>query len=174
MYSTTYVDYCVILCETHDSMTTACDTYMTVIHCLHYRYGNSHVVRYLVTDAHCDPNVKDNEGWTPLHNACKWVPGIHDLYIHVHVSGGAHVCYQTDYTHVQYSRCNIIMILDNIQMYMYIYTVSVHIQNITLPLEQSWATICTFVSLNNYCCCIGDVSSVCENNMKHIKTCLVS
>ena len=33
--------------------------------------GHLNVVRYLVTEAHCDPNVKDNAGWTPLHYACQ-------------------------------------------------------------------------------------------------------
>ena len=32
--------------------------------------GHLNVVRYLVTEAHCDPNVKTNNGWTPLHHAC--------------------------------------------------------------------------------------------------------
>ena len=33
--------------------------------------GHLDVVRYLVTEAHCDPNVKDNDGLTPLHYACR-------------------------------------------------------------------------------------------------------
>ena len=35
------------------------------------RTGRLNVVRYLVTEAHCDPNVKNNSGWTPLHYACQ-------------------------------------------------------------------------------------------------------
>ena len=38
---------------------------------LHSRYRHLNVVRYLVTEAHCDPNVKNNSGWTPLHYACR-------------------------------------------------------------------------------------------------------
>ena len=38
---------------------------------LHSRFGLLDVVRYLVTEAHCDPNVKDNDGLTPLHYACQ-------------------------------------------------------------------------------------------------------
>ena len=34
-----------------------------------YRFGHLDVVRYLVTEAQCDPNVGDNDGWTPLHRA---------------------------------------------------------------------------------------------------------
>ena len=32
--------------------------------------GLLNVVKYLVTEAHCDPNVKNNYGLTPLHYAC--------------------------------------------------------------------------------------------------------
>ena len=46
---------------------------------LHSRYEQLNVVRYLVNEAHCDPHVKDNDGWTPLHYACRWVP--HDVVI---------------------------------------------------------------------------------------------
>ena len=38
---------------------------------LHSREGHLNIVRYLVTEAHCDPNIKDNDGWTPLHYACR-------------------------------------------------------------------------------------------------------
>ena len=33
------------------------------------RRGHLDVVRYLVTEAQCDPNVGDNDGSTPLHRA---------------------------------------------------------------------------------------------------------
>ena len=36
---------------------------------LHYRNGYLDIVRCLVI-GHCDPNIKDNVGWTPLHYAC--------------------------------------------------------------------------------------------------------
>jgi ankyrin repeat protein len=35
-----------------------------------HRMGNMEVVRYLVTEASCDPSVGNSEGWTPLHIAC--------------------------------------------------------------------------------------------------------
>ena len=38
---------------------------------LHSREGHLNVVRFLVNEAHCDPNVKDNDGWIPLHYACR-------------------------------------------------------------------------------------------------------
>ena len=33
--------------------------------------GQLDVVRYLVTEADCNPNVKDKGGETPLHKACR-------------------------------------------------------------------------------------------------------
>ena len=38
---------------------------------LHSREGHLNAVRFLVNEAHCDPNVKDNDGWIPLHYACR-------------------------------------------------------------------------------------------------------
>ena len=38
---------------------------------LHSRQGHLDVVRCLVNDAHCDPNVKNKDGETPLHLACR-------------------------------------------------------------------------------------------------------
>ena len=38
---------------------------------LHSRKGHLNVVRYLLTEAHCDPNVKNDIGWTHLHYACQ-------------------------------------------------------------------------------------------------------
>ena len=38
---------------------------------LHSREGHVNVVRFLVNEAHCDPHVKDNDGWTPLDDACR-------------------------------------------------------------------------------------------------------
>ena len=58
--------------------------------------------------------------------------------IYMHVCEGAHVCYLTDYTHVQCSRCNIIMILDNIHVrILYLCTYS----KTTLPLGKSWTSL---------------------------------
>ena len=45
-----------------------------VCYCLFYvisRNGHERVVRYLVGEAHCDPNVKNNAGVSPLHSACE-------------------------------------------------------------------------------------------------------
>ena len=42
-----------------------------ILHILHSRNGHLKVVRYLMTEAWCDPNVKNNDGWTPLHYACQ-------------------------------------------------------------------------------------------------------
>ena len=36
------------------------------------RRGCMDVMRCLVTEAHCDPNARDNDGETPLHWACRW------------------------------------------------------------------------------------------------------
>ena len=36
------------------------------------RWGHLDVVKYLVSEVHCDPNYKSMSGWTPLHNACLW------------------------------------------------------------------------------------------------------
>ena len=38
---------------------------------LYCRNGHFDIVRYLVNDAHCDPDVKRNDEWTPLHWACQ-------------------------------------------------------------------------------------------------------
>ena len=35
------------------------------------RCGHTDIVKYLVTQAHCDPNIKNKYGHTPLHYACK-------------------------------------------------------------------------------------------------------
>ena len=45
------------------SVNRMCVTFFT-------RNGHVKVVRYLVDEAHCDPHVKNNDGWTPLHFAC--------------------------------------------------------------------------------------------------------
>ena len=45
-----------------------------VCYCLFYvisRNGHERVVRYLVGEAHCDLNVKNNAGVSPLHSACE-------------------------------------------------------------------------------------------------------
>ena len=42
--------------------------------CLFLKYcrnGHLDVVRYLVTEADCNPNVRDSCGETPLHVACR-------------------------------------------------------------------------------------------------------
>ena len=45
---------------------------MKVMHTvLHSRERHLNVVRFLVNEAHCDPHVRDNDGWTPLHCACR-------------------------------------------------------------------------------------------------------
>ena len=33
--------------------------------------GHLNVVKFLINEAHCDPDVKDNDGSTPLHRACR-------------------------------------------------------------------------------------------------------
>ena len=38
---------------------------------LHSRLGDLDVMRSLVNDAHCDPNVKNKDGETPIHWACR-------------------------------------------------------------------------------------------------------
>ena len=38
-----------------------------------FRYGHLDVVQYLVDGGHCQPNSKDNGGWTPLHEAAMYV-----------------------------------------------------------------------------------------------------
>ena len=38
---------------------------------LSLRGGHLDVVRYLVEDHHCDVNVQDNGGSTPLHVSCR-------------------------------------------------------------------------------------------------------
>ena len=40
---------------------------------LHSRKGHLQIVRYLLTECHCDPEVKSSGGRTPLHRACQWV-----------------------------------------------------------------------------------------------------
>ena len=47
---------------------------MVYCNCLFLKYcsdGDLDVVRYLVAEADCNPNVKDNDGETPLHKACR-------------------------------------------------------------------------------------------------------
>ena len=36
------------------------------------REGHLDVVRYLVTEADCDPDVRDDDQDTPLHTACRY------------------------------------------------------------------------------------------------------
>ena len=38
---------------------------------LHSSGGCLDVVKYLVNDVHCDPNVGNKDGETPLHLACR-------------------------------------------------------------------------------------------------------
>ena len=38
---------------------------------LSLRWGHLDVVKYLVEDQHCDVNVTDKEGSTPLHISCR-------------------------------------------------------------------------------------------------------
>ena len=41
--------------------------------CVCFRYGQLDVVRYLVTEAQCDPNIRNKDKETPIHTACLWV-----------------------------------------------------------------------------------------------------
>ena len=41
--------------------------------------GNLRIVRYLTTEANCDVNTGNSEGWTPLHIAC-WYPAPHHMH----------------------------------------------------------------------------------------------
>ena len=86
-----------------------------------------------MTEAHCDPTVKDNKGWTPLHIACQFVLM---MYTCMYVEGftcvirlNTHICSTVD-----------AMILDNIHVCTYIHCVCIHTRSITLPLGKSWAT----------------------------------
>ena len=38
-----------------------------------FSYGHLDIVQYLVDGGHCQPNSKDNYGWTPLHLAAMYV-----------------------------------------------------------------------------------------------------
>ena len=38
-----------------------------------FRNGHLDIVKYLVDEGHCQPNSKDNNGWTPLHYAAMYV-----------------------------------------------------------------------------------------------------
>ena len=53
-----------ILCVSHGFVIENVD-----ISSLHSRCGHLDVVKYLVNDAHCDPNVKKEDGDTLLHLA---------------------------------------------------------------------------------------------------------
>ena len=53
-------------------------TYSSHVYCvsefffvLHSRWGHLDIVKYLVNDAHCDPNVGDKDRETPLHLVCR-------------------------------------------------------------------------------------------------------
>ena len=46
----------------------------------HSRWGRLDVVKYLLNDTHCDPNVMDKDGETPLHLACRYVRTVKTLF----------------------------------------------------------------------------------------------
>jgi len=52
-----------------------CFFFMPTVHvnifCNHSRYNREEVVRYLVSEVQCSPNVQDKDGETPLHYACR-------------------------------------------------------------------------------------------------------
>ena len=55
-------------------MSVLVNTVWCTVKCLFLKYcseGHLDVVRYLVTEAYCDPNVMDNRGETPLHKASR-------------------------------------------------------------------------------------------------------
>jgi len=49
--------------------------------CNHSSNNHEEVVRYLVSEARCSPNVQDEDGWTPLHCACRWALHVHCVQI---------------------------------------------------------------------------------------------
>ena len=55
----------------HVSVGEHCVVYCKCLFPKYCRYGRLDVVRYLVTEADCNPNVRDNGGETPLHWACR-------------------------------------------------------------------------------------------------------
>ena len=40
-------------------------------HSLFYRDERTEVLEYLIGEQGVDPNCTDNDGWTPLHYACR-------------------------------------------------------------------------------------------------------
>ena len=55
-------------------MSVLVNTVLGYCKCLFLKYCSwdyLNVVRYLVTEADCNPDVRDNDGDTPLHEACR-------------------------------------------------------------------------------------------------------
>ena len=42
------------------------------------RRGHLDVVKCLVNEGHCDPDIKDKSGGTPIYGACRYIV----LYVH--------------------------------------------------------------------------------------------
>ena len=60
-------------------------TKQAIIHCfVSCSWGHVDVVKYLVSEAQCNPNVENKNGYTPLHHACEWV--FHDVLMYLRQS----------------------------------------------------------------------------------------
>ena len=50
---------------------TYCVSYQILVSVLFSSYNHKDIVIWLVNEGHCDPNVRDSDGETPLHYACR-------------------------------------------------------------------------------------------------------